>query len=77
MHQNKVNTNEPHNDHDDTRNYPTIKTENVIYATRDEDEHEELEEAPVENDDEYQDDENEENKSADMRCNNASGGYNI
>ena len=77
VNQNKVNTNEPHNDHDDNRNYPTIKMENVIYATRDEDEHEELEEAPVENDDEYQDDENEENKSADMGCNNALGSYGV
>ena len=57
VHQNEANTNAPRNNHDDHRNDPTIKTENAIDATGDEDENEELEEVPMENDDEHKDNE--------------------
>ena len=35
-----VNMQSPHNDHNDPRNDPTIKTENIIDATGEEDENE-------------------------------------
>ena len=72
VHQNKhnagvqENTNSPQNDHNDPQNYPTIKTENTIDATGEEDENEELEEAPM-GKNEHQESESKENETEDAK----------